>query len=77
MAKQEKFRRIDDLYIPDEFCATVASDMYVQLNPSIGKIVPRLTVRQARKLRDWLNKALPEETVTVVWTVPTDPEPTP
>ena len=77
MSRPEQFRRVVSLDIPDEFCATVASDMYVQLNPYIGKIVPRLTVRQARMLRDWLDKALPEQTVTVVWTVPTDPESTP
>ena len=77
MSEPEKFRRVDDLYVPDEFCATVASDMYVQLNPYIGKIVPRLTVRQARMLRDWLDRALPEETVTVVWTVPADEESAP
>ena len=52
---------------------------------SVSRVVPTeiyvgnefFTVHEARQLRDWLNKALPAVTVTVVWTVPTDPEPTP
>ena len=74
MTEPEQFRRVDDLHVPDEIGAIVYSESRVRLCLYIGNLAPALTVSQARQLRDWLNKALPAETVTVVWTVPTDPE---
>ena len=76
MAKKEQFRRVDDLHLPDELAVIVYSESQVRVCVYIGNEAPVLTVSQARQLRDWLNKALPEETVTVVWTVPADPEAT-
>ena len=74
MSEQEKFRKVERLRIPGELHAIRYSDLHLRMNaPGSGRMT-LLNVAEARMLRDWLNKALPEETVTVVWTVPTDPE---
>ena len=76
MAEKEKFREVKPLRIPKELYAVRYSDLHLRLNAPGSGCMTMLNVDEARQLRDWLDRALPEQTVTVVWTVPTDQEAT-
>ena len=71
MSEQEKFREVAPLRIPRELYAVRCSDLHLRMNAPGSGSMTMLNVDEARQLRDWLDKALPEETV------PTDPEATP
>ena len=73
----EKFREVAPLRIPKELYAIRCSDLHLRMNAPGSGCMTMLDIDEARQLRDWLDKALPAETVTVVWTVPPDPDATP
>lgn len=77
MSEQAKFREVDPLRIPKELYAIRCSDWHLRLNAPGSGCITMLDIDEARQLRDWLNKALPEATFTVVCTVPPDPDATP
>ena len=77
MAEKEKFREVKPLRIPKELYAVRYSDLHLRLNAPGSGCMTMLNVDEARQLRDWLDRALPEQTVTVCWTVPADQESTP
>lgn len=74
MSKQKKFREVEPLRIPKELYAIRYSDLHLRMNAPGSGCMTMLDINEARQLRDWLNKALPEETVTVGWTALTNPE---
>ena len=74
MSEQEKFREVEPLRLPG-WRNTVACLISARCTAVVvGDEC--LAVPEARALRDWLDKALPEQTVTVCWTVPADQEAT-
>ena len=77
MAEKEKFREVEPLRIPKELYVIRYSDLHLRMNAPGSGCMTMLDVDEARQLRDWLDKALPEQTVTVCWTVPADQEATP
>ena len=73
MSEQEKFREVEPLRDAGGLLMTSARSETQWIYPSSAI----LDIAEARALRDWLDKALPEQTVTVCWTVPADEESTP
>ncbi len=79
----EKFREVQPLRDVHGIVAQVCNERYDDSGEHFGDNfgyrsvyldIRCMSVPEARALRDWLDKALPEQTVTVCWTVPADQE---
>ena len=57
----ERFREVEPLRVPKELYAIRYSDCHLRMNAPGSGCMTMLNVDEARQLRDWLNKALPEE----------------
>ena len=61
MSEPEKFREVEPLYIPKELYAVRYSDLHLRLNAPGSGSMTMLNADEAKALREWLNKALPED----------------
>ena len=59
--KPKPFREVDPLRIPGELNAVRYSDLHLRLNAPGICSMSMLNADEAKALRDWLNKALPED----------------